>query len=87
MLFLMLHFIFAAWMRDVHFVLWSRLWHTHTHIHTLTLTPLQYASPATISRCGMVYVDSRNLGYKPYVWKWLTTRKVRPYYGAQTAGL
>uniref|UniRef100_A0A6S8LSH1 AAA+ ATPase domain-containing protein n=1 Tax=Dunaliella tertiolecta TaxID=3047 RepID=A0A6S8LSH1_DUNTE len=36
---------------------------------------LQYASPATISRCGMVYVDSRNLGYKPYVWKWLNTRK------------
>lgn len=24
---------------------------------------LQYASPATISRCGMVFVDSRNLGY------------------------
>jgi hypothetical protein len=27
---------------------------------------LQYASPATISRCGMVYVDSKNLGYNPY---------------------
>ena len=35
---------------------------------------LQYASPATISRCGMVYVDSRNLGYKPFVWTWLTSR-------------
>ena len=35
---------------------------------------LQYASPATISRCGMVYVDSRNLGYKPYVWTWLNGR-------------
>lgn len=32
---------------------------------------LQYASPATISRCGMVYVDSKNLGYKPYVMSWL----------------
>eukprot|EP00798_Chlamydomonas_sp_ICE-L_P031817 gene31817-7021_t len=32
---------------------------------------LQFASPATISRCGMVYVDSRNLGYKPYVTTWL----------------
>lgn len=37
----------------------------------------QYASPATISRCGMVYVDSRNLGYKPFVWKWINSRKVR----------
>uniref|UniRef100_A0A383W4S5 Dynein-1, subspecies f n=1 Tax=Tetradesmus obliquus TaxID=3088 RepID=A0A383W4S5_TETOB len=35
---------------------------------------LQYASPATISRCGMVYVDSRNLGYKPYFWRWLNMR-------------
>ncbi len=35
---------------------------------------LQYASPATISRCGMVYVDSRNLGYRPYVWTWLNGR-------------
>ncbi|PNH08033.1 Dynein-1-alpha heavy chain, flagellar inner arm I1 complex [Tetrabaena socialis] len=35
---------------------------------------LQYASPATISRCGMVYVDSRNLGYKPYIYTWLNSR-------------
>ena len=32
---------------------------------------LQYASPATISRCGMVYVDPKNLGYTPYYVKWL----------------
>ena len=32
---------------------------------------LQYASPATISRCGMVYVDPKNLGYRPYFEKWL----------------
>ena len=36
---------------------------------------LQYASPATVSRCGMVYVDPKNLKYEPYVWKWLTNRK------------
>ncbi|KXZ49756.1 DHC2 protein [Gonium pectorale] len=35
---------------------------------------LQFASPATISRCGMVYVDSRNLGYKPYIYTWLNAR-------------
>eukprot|EP00955_Chlamydomonas_euryale_P094431 364857-Chlamydomonas_euryale.AAC.16 len=35
---------------------------------------LQYASPATISRCGMVYVDSRNLGYQPFVSTWLSKR-------------
>ena len=32
---------------------------------------LQYASPATISRCGMVYVDPKNLGYEPYYQRWL----------------
>eukprot|EP00494_Astrolonche_serrata_P024718 UN24978 len=32
---------------------------------------LQYASPATISRCGMVYVDNKDLGYKPYFEFWL----------------
>ncbi|KAG9396016.1 Dynein heavy chain and region D6 of dynein motor [Carpediemonas membranifera] len=31
---------------------------------------LQYASPATISRCGMVYVDPKNLGYRPYFEMW-----------------
>lgn len=36
---------------------------------------LQYASPATVSRCGMVYVDSRNLGYKPFIWKWCNGRQ------------
>ena len=35
---------------------------------------LQYASPATVSRCGMVFVDSRNLGSMPYVNTWLASR-------------
>ncbi|XP_051175007.1 dynein axonemal heavy chain 10 [Leptopilina boulardi] len=35
---------------------------------------LQYASPATVSRAGMVYVDPKNLGYQPYMDKWINTR-------------
>ena len=38
---------------------------------------LQYASPATISRCGMVYVDPKNLGYEPYWNRWLNARSKR----------
>lgn len=35
---------------------------------------LQYASPATISRCGMVYVDPKNLGFEPFFHKWMIDR-------------
>uniref|UniRef100_A0A8B9MLI2 Dynein axonemal heavy chain 10 n=1 Tax=Accipiter nisus TaxID=211598 RepID=A0A8B9MLI2_9AVES len=35
---------------------------------------LQYASPATVSRCGMVFVDPKNLKYKPYWQKWIQER-------------
>jgi dynein heavy chain len=31
---------------------------------------LQYASPATVSRCGMLYVDDKNLGPGPYFDRW-----------------
>jgi dynein heavy chain len=36
---------------------------------------LQYASPATISRCGMVFIDPKNLGYKPFYTRWMDKRK------------
>jgi len=39
----------------------------------MEVADLQYASPATISRCGMVYVDPKDLGWAPYVWKWVRT--------------
>ncbi|ELU10552.1 hypothetical protein CAPTEDRAFT_221643 [Capitella teleta] len=38
---------------------------------------LQFASPATISRCGMVYVDPKNLGYKPFWDKWVSGRPTK----------
>ncbi|XP_063051673.1 dynein axonemal heavy chain 10 [Engraulis encrasicolus] len=38
---------------------------------------LQYASPATVSRCGMVFVDPKNLRFVPYWQKWVSTRPVK----------
>ncbi|KAJ0174233.1 hypothetical protein K1T71_010379 [Dendrolimus kikuchii] len=35
---------------------------------------LNYASPATVSRAGMVFVDPKNLGYTPYWERWLRGR-------------
>ena len=32
---------------------------------------LQYASPATVSRCGMVFVDPKNLSYEPFWLRWV----------------
>lgn len=37
----------------------------------LQVSDLQYASPATVSRCGMVFVDPKNLGYEPFWKRWI----------------
>ncbi|XP_017781324.1 PREDICTED: dynein heavy chain 10, axonemal [Nicrophorus vespilloides] len=39
---------------------------------------LAYASPATVSRAGMVYVDPKNLGYQPFWDRWVQTRSFKP---------
>lgn len=38
------------------------------------VSDLQYASPATVSRCGMVYVDQRDLGSAPYYDCWARSK-------------
>jgi dynein heavy chain, axonemal len=38
---------------------------------------LQYASPATISRCGMVFVDAKNLGYAPFYERWVKLKTIK----------
>jgi dynein heavy chain len=36
---------------------------------------LNNASPATVSRCGIVFISSTDLGYEPILKSWVTSRK------------
>nr|XP_006813236.1 PREDICTED: dynein heavy chain 6, axonemal [Saccoglossus kowalevskii] len=45
-------------------------------IHMLfEVQDLAVASPATVSRCGMVYIDADDLGWMPFVQTWMTKHK------------
>ncbi|KAM4770854.1 dynein axonemal heavy chain 14 [Rhinophrynus dorsalis] len=45
---------------------------------------LSQASPATVSRCAMVYMDPADLGWKPFIKTWITRLSVRvPSSGVQ----
>lgn len=35
---------------------------------------LRFASPATVSRAGMVYVDPKNLGHQPFMDRWIKSK-------------
>jgi len=38
------------------------------------VTDLKNGSPATVSRCGMVYFDTKELGWKAYIEAWINTK-------------
>ena len=57
-------------------------------VQSMQVANLRYASPATISRCGMVYVDARILGCAPFFNTWVASRcVVLPSTASQFLGL
>lgn len=44
---------------------------------------LAVASPATVSRVGMVYNDYKNLGWRPYVDSWLQKYSAQPEFAEE----
>ncbi|KAI8430876.1 hypothetical protein MSG28_001009 [Choristoneura fumiferana] len=71
----------AVWIENMNTVLDDNKMLCLSNSERIKLTPyvhmvfevadLAQASPATVSRCGMVYIDPNELGYLPYVRTWL----------------
>ena len=59
------------WYKQCSAKFYSMVISTCSYRWSIQVGDLQYASPATVSRCGMVYVDPKNLGYMPYWERWV----------------